>query len=144
MNKINIIYYSFTGNTLRMVKAFEKGLQEAGVDFKSYSIVELKDDNLAFDCEILALASPANQTEEIEKNYFQPFMQRNSEKFKNKKLYLFGTFGWGSGKFMAKWIKQVEGLGAKLVELPMACKGSPNAETKEKLENMAKKIVTTE
>ena len=45
---------------------------------------------------------------------------------------------------MAKWIKQVEELGAKLVELPMACKGSPNAETKEKLENMAKKIVTTE
>ena len=144
MKKINIIYYSFTGNPLRMVKAFEKGLQEAGVDFKSYSIVELKDDNLAFDCEILALASPANQTEEIEKNYFQPFMQRNSEKFKNKKLYLFGTFGWGSGKFMAEWIKQVEGLGAKLVELPMACKGSPNAETKEKLENMAKKIVTAE
>ena len=144
MNKINIVYYSFTGNTLRMVKAFEKGLQEAGVDFKSYSIVELRDDNLAFDCEILVLASPANQTEEIEKNYFQPFMQRNAEKFKNKKLYLFGTFGWGSGKFMAKWIKQVEELGAKLVELPMACKGSPNAETKEKLENMAKKIVTAE
>ena len=144
MNKINIVYYSFTGNTLRMVKAFEKGLQEAGVDFKSYSIVELKDDNLAFDCEILALASPANQTEEIEKNYFQPFMQRNAEKFKNKKLYLFGTFGWGSGKFMAKWIKQVEELGAKLVELPIACKGSPNTETKGKLENMAKKIVTAE
>ena len=28
MNKVNIVYYSFTGNTLRMVKAFEKGLQE--------------------------------------------------------------------------------------------------------------------
>jgi len=36
MNKVNIVYYSFTGNTLRMVKAFEKGLQEAGVPFKSY------------------------------------------------------------------------------------------------------------
>lgn len=67
MNKVNIVYYSFTGNTLRMVKAFEKGLQEANVPFKSYSVVELKDDNEAFDCEILALASPANQTEEIEK-----------------------------------------------------------------------------
>ena len=81
MNKVNIVYYSFTGNTLRMVKAFEKGLQEANVPFKSYSVVELKDDNEAFDCEILALASPANQTEEIEKNYFQPFMKRNAEKY---------------------------------------------------------------
>lgn len=86
MNKVNIVYYSFTGNTLRMVKAFEKGLQEASVPFKSYSVVELKDDNEAFDCEILALASPANQTEEIEKNYFQPFMKRNAEKFKDKKF----------------------------------------------------------
>ena len=34
MNKVNIVYYSFTGNTLRMVKAFEKGLQEAGVPLK--------------------------------------------------------------------------------------------------------------
>ena len=115
MNKVNIVYYSFTGNTLRMVKAFEKGLQEANVPFKSYSVVELKDDNEAFDCEILALASPANQTEEIEKNYFQPFMKRNAEKFKDKKIYLFGTFGWGTGKFMGTWIKQVEELGAKLL-----------------------------
>jgi len=122
MNKVNIVYYSFTGNTLRMVKAFEKGLQEANVPFKSYSVVELKDDNEAFDCEI--------------------FMKRNAEKFKDKKVYLFGTFGWGNGKFMGEWIKQVEGLGAKIVELPMACKGSPNSETKEKLTNMAKKIAT--
>ena len=43
---------------------------------------------------------------------------------------------------MGEWIKQVEGLGAKIVELPMACKGSPNSETKEKLSDMAKKIVT--
>ena len=142
MNKVNIVYYSFTGNTLRMVKAFEKGLQEANVPFKSYSVVELKDDNEAFDCEILALAYPANQTEEIEKNYFQPFMKRNAEKFKDKKIYLFGTFGWGTGEFMGTWIKQVEELGAKIVELPMACKGSPNSETKEKLTNMAKKIAT--
>lgn len=54
----------------------------------------------------------------------------------------FGTFGWGSGKFMSGWIKQVEELGAKIVELPMACKGSPNSETKEKLANIAKKIAT--
>ena len=62
--------------------------------------------------------------------------------FKDKKIYLFGTFGWGTGQFMGTWIKQVEELGAKIVELPMACKGSPNSETKEKLTNMAKKIAT--
>ena len=76
----------------------------------------------------------------IEKDY--PNYYKFFKKFKDRKIYLFGTFGWGSGKFMSNWIKQVEELGAKIVELPMACKGSPNSETKEKLANMAKKIAT--
>ena len=37
---------------------------------------------------------------------------------------------------------EVEELGAKIVELPMACKGSPNSETREKLQGLAKKIAT--
>ena len=40
--KINVVYYSFTGNTLAMVKAFEKGLKEAGAEYNLYSVVELK------------------------------------------------------------------------------------------------------
>ena len=44
----------------------------------------------------LALASPANQTEEIEKNYFQPFMKRNAEKFKDKKNLSFWNFWMGN------------------------------------------------
>ena len=47
------------------------------------------------------------------------------KRFKDKKIYLFGTFGWGTGMYMSHWIKEVEELGAKIVELPMACKGSP-------------------
>ena len=140
--KINVVYYSFTGNTLAMVKAFEKGLKEAGAEYNLYSVVELKNDDEAFDCDILALASPANQTEEIEKNYFQPFMERNKEKFKGKKVYLFGTLGWGGGKFMSGWIKQVEEFGANIVELPMACNGYPKSETREKLQELAKKIAS--
>ena len=141
MNKVNIVYYSFTGNTLRMVKAFEKGLQEAGVPFKTYSVVELKNDDEAFDCEILALASPANQTEAIEKEYFQPFMKRNAEDLKIRKS-IFRNFWLGYRHVYEPWIKEVEELGAKIVELPMACKGSPNSETREKLQELAKKIAT--
>ena len=70
-------------------------------------------------------------------------MKRNAEKFKDKKIYLFGTFGWGTGEFMGTWIKQVEELVLKIVELPMACKGSPNSETKEKLTNNGKEKFAT-
>ena len=37
-------------------------------------------------------------------------------------------------------IKEVEELGAKIVELPMACKGSPNSETREKLQELGYEI----
>jgi len=40
-------------------------------------------------------------------------MKRNAERFKDKKVYLFGTFGWGTGMYMGHWIKEVEEL-AKL------------------------------
>jgi len=48
--------------------------------------------------------------------------------------------GYLTGKKVS--VKEVEELGAKIVELPMACKGSPNSETKEKLQELAKKIAT--
>lgn len=79
MNKVNIVYYSFTGNTLRMVKAFEKGLQDANIPFKSYSVVELKDDNEAFDCEILALASLQTKQKKLKK-LFSTFYEKKFRK----------------------------------------------------------------
>jgi len=48
--------------------------------------------------------------------------------------------GYLTGKKVS--VKEVEELGAKIVELPMACKGSPNSETREKLQELAKKIAT--
>ena len=88
----------------------------------------------------LALASPANQTEAIEKRVFSNLSWKEMLKeFKDKKIYLFGTFGWGTGMYMSHWIKEVEELGAKIVELPMACKGSPNSETREKITRISEK-----
>ena len=43
---------------------------------------------------------------------------------------------------MSEWIKQVEEFGANIVELPMACNGYPKSETREKLQELAKKIAS--
>lgn len=139
MNRISVVFYSFTGNTMRMVNALEKGLEEAGVDYRIYRIAEI-DIEAVFSSDIIAMASPANGAEEINKDYFQPFMIEHGEKFKGKKVYLFGSYGWGGGKYLLNWKENLEKLGATIVAEPILSNGSPNAEIKEKLKEMAKKL----
>lgn len=141
MNSISIIYYSFTGNVYRMVRAFEKGLEEAQGQFKTYKIAEVNAEEI-FQSKIIVLASPANGAEEIEKTYFQPFMKEYGPKFHGKKVFLFGSYGWGGGKYMSDWKKEFEALGAILVEEPIVCNGNPKTETKEKLQEIAKNLVS--
>lgn len=140
MKQIAIVYYSFTGNVYRMVRAFEKGIEEAGGSFSSYKIAEVNAEEF-FKHDILVMASPANSSEEIEKTYFQPFMKQYADCFRNKKVFLFGSYGWGGGKYMLDWKQQLEDLGAFLLEEPIVCNGNPKAETKEALQKIATKLV---
>ena len=140
MNTIGIVYYSFTGNVLRMVKELEKGIEEVGGKFKSYRVAEVKADEI-FQQDIIVMASPANGSEEIEKEFFQPFMENNQKQFQGKKVYIFGSWGWGEGYFLEKWKEQLEEFGAILVAEPILCNGYPNGETRKALEEMGKILV---
>lgn len=135
MNRISVIYYSFTGNTYRMVQALEKGLIEAKADFKIQKIYEIDKENF-FSGDLLVMISPANGDEEIDRNFFKDFMIENAENFNGKKVFLMGTYGWGGGVYLKKWKKQLEELGATVVADPVSCKGSPDKEMKEKLFNL--------
>ncbi|MDO4689760.1 MAG: flavodoxin domain-containing protein [Fusobacterium sp.] len=143
MNKIAVVYYSFTGNTMRMVSALEKGLVEAGADYKIFKVMEMKEEDreIMFASDIIAMASPANEREEIHKLAWQPFMAENGERFKDKRVYLFGSYGWGEGVYLKNWKKQLEELGAEIVAEAILSNGNPKAEEKEKLFEMGKKLV---
>lgn len=142
MNKISVVYYSFTGNTMRMVNALEKGLIEAGADYKIFKVMEMKesDKDEMFASDVIAMASPANEREEIHKLAWQPFMATNGERFKGKRVYLFGSYGWGEGVYLKNWRKQLEELGATVVAEPILSNGNPKPETKEELFEMGKKL----
>lgn len=142
-NKISIIYYSFTGNVYRMLNSFLKGLEEENKkDFKVYKVADVKDEDTfeIFSSEIIVLASPANGAEEIEKQYFQPFVEKNLEKFKDKKIFLFGSYGWGGGKYLRDFSEKLKEIGAEVGEDIISCQGNPNSEIKEKLYELGKKI----
>lgn len=139
MAKISIVYYSFTGNTYRMVQAFEKGLKEVEANYEITRVAEIENDEL-FESNLIVMASPANGAEELEKTYFQPFMEKNLQKFQGKKVYLFASYGWGGGKFVENWKKSLEAVGAEIVEKAILSNGSPNAEEKADLLEMGKTL----
>lgn len=142
MNKIAIVFYSGTGNTRKMVEVFEKSIKDAGAEVNTYRVSEDVDVDTVFASDVIALASPACGAEVIEENFFIPFMEDNADKFKGKKVYIFGSYGWGGGAYADDWRDQVEGFGAKIVGMPILANEDASDEELEQLKAIAVKLTT--
>ena len=106
--KTAVIYWSGTGNTEAMANAVAEG---AGVDAVSVSDFSgnIEDFNaLAFGC-------PAMGAEVLEEDEFEPFFTGIEGKLSGKKIFLFGSYGWGDGEWMRNWQERVKAAGAELV-----------------------------
>jgi flavodoxin short chain len=115
MNQTAVIYWSRTGNTEAMAKSIERGLQAGGstttllrVDETDTSVVERYDS--------FVLGCPAMGKEVLEEKLFEPFFTTIEKKLSGKRVALFGTYGWGNGKWMRDWQTRVLASGARLFE----------------------------
>lgn len=112
MAKLNIVYWSGTGNTEKMGEYIKEGAAASGAD------VELIDvnvaDSSAFDADILALGSPSMGAEEVEAE-LEDFITSNSEKLSGKRVGLFGSYDWGDGEWIREWKNSITDLGAEVV-----------------------------
>ncbi|MDD7463519.1 MAG: flavodoxin [Anaerococcus sp.] len=112
--KVNIIYWSGTGNTKAMADAISQGAKSQGAEVREIlvsdaSLADVKNvDRLAFGC-------PAMGQEELEETEMRPFMNQANEYLTGKKVLLFGSYEWASGEWMDKWIEEVNETGANLI-----------------------------
>ena len=115
---IKVIYWSGTGNTKNMAEYIGQGIKEKG---KEVDVLEISNatENDIVSAEILALGCPAMGCEELEDSEVIPFIEANEALMKDKKVVLFGSYGWGNGEWMETWKEQMESLGAKLVTDPL-------------------------
>lgn len=141
MNKISIVYYSSTGNTHTMVEALEEGIKSAGGVATVYKIDEVNKDDV-FTSDVIALASSACGSETIEETYFVPFMEEEGARFNSKKVYIFGSYGWGGGEYADNWKTQLEGFGATVVDVPVLANEAPSDEELNQLKEIGKKLTT--
>jgi flavodoxin short chain len=134
MQKINIVYWSMTGNTLIMADCIADGAHSAGAEVKSYQVSEISPE-AALDCNLLALGCPAMGSEELESGEFEPFFAKLLPNLSNRKLALFGSYGWGDGQWMRDWEDSVRSAGAQLFREGLIVQERPNDEAMQKCED---------
>ena len=125
MDKVIVAYWSQTGNTAAMAAAVGEGITEAGkeavvTDISSVSMDDLKE------ASAFALGCPAMGAENLEESEFEPMFTEVEGSLSGKKIALFGSYGWGSGEWMADWEERSKAAGAVLATDSVICQEAPD------------------
>lgn len=139
MKKISIIYWSGTGNTEAMAKGIKKGAEGENTTVKLISVGDASIEDV-LNADLVALGCPAMGDEQLEESEMEPFIESISEAVKGKSIVLFGSYGWGSGDWMASWEKQMEASGANLVEESLIINNEPDDDGLKQCENLGEKL----
>ena len=114
MSRMNIIYWSASGNTEAMALAIAEGAKSAGAAVEVKQVAEATVDD-ALQCDLLALGCPAMGDEVLEESEFDPFFTQLEPGLGGKKTALFGSYGWGDGQWMRDWVQRARDAGASVV-----------------------------
>lgn len=100
MKKI-VVYWTGTGNTEEIANkiAADLGCDALNVNATTPDAV-LENDLIIFGC-------PAMGAEELEDAEFKPFYDEVMSSIGDKKVALFGSYGWGDGEWMRNWEEEV-------------------------------------
>jgi len=100
MKKIEV-YWSGTGNTEEIANKIAKDLDCEAINVSDANIDDvLNNDLIIFGC-------PAMGAEELEDETFRPFYEAVMSEIGEKKVALFGSYGWGDGEWMRNWEVEV-------------------------------------
>lgn len=136
-NKINIIYWSGTGNTELMAQSiYEGSSKNENVRLISVDKANVDDVKEAY---ILFLGCPSMGNEVLEETEMEPFMESISNDIKGKKIVLFGSYGWGDGEWMQDWEERIRKCGGELIEDSIISNEAPSSEEIEYLSSLGEK-----
>ena len=129
MSKVAVVYWSGTGNTGIMAEAVADGAKEAGAEV---TVAEVADfaaaDAAGYDG--IALGCPAMGAEVLEEDEFQPFFDEVKDSIADKKVVIFGSYGWGDGEWIRTWAEDCEAAGITLAADPVMANEEPDDDAK--------------
>lgn len=124
--KINIVYWSGTGNTESMANAVAEGAAAAGAEVNILPVSEA--DASVTEGDALIFGCPAMGSESLEEEEFEPFYQAVRGRLRGKKVGLFGSYDWGDGEWMRTWQEDAQNAGAVLIDDGLIVNNTPDEE----------------
>ena len=125
MSKIAIVYWSGTGNTESMANFVAEGAKEAGADVEVITASDFSADAVA-GYDAIAFGCPSMGAEQLEESEFEPMFNACEPELKDKKIALFGSYGWGDGEWMRTWEETCKADGAVLACDSVICMDAPD------------------
>ena len=127
MSKVAIVYWSGTGNTEAMAKAVEEGAKGAGAEVSVIAPSAFDASKLS-EFDAIAFGCPAMGNEVLEESEFDPMFTAIESALKDKKIALFGSYGWGDGQWMRDWEDRCKAAGAVLAVDSVMANNDPDAD----------------
>ncbi|MCR5616536.1 MAG: flavodoxin [Saccharofermentans sp.] len=140
MSKVAVVYWSGTGNTEAMAKAVEAGIKDAGSEAVVLTSAQF-DASKVEEYDAIAFGCPAMGNEVLEESEFDPMFTALEGSLKDKKVALFGSYGWGDGQWMRDWEDRCKAAGAVLAIESVMANDAPDAEAEDKCKALGKALV---
>ena len=125
MSKVAVVYWSGTGNTALMAQAVAEGAKAKGAECDLLTSAEFTAD-MVDNYDTIAFGCPAMGAEVLEESEFEPMFAECEPALNGKKIAIFGSYGWGSGEWMADWEERSKAAGAVLVTDSVICQEAPD------------------
>ena len=138
--KLGIVYWTSGGNTEDLANRLKETAQGKGIEV-IMSDVDSADKDSILGCDVVAFGSPAQGTEEISPE-MEDLMDSINDEIKDKKVLLFGSYGWGDGEWMREWEKRVTDAGAKLANESVIANDSPDEDAVTACNGLGKIVAT--
>lgn len=125
MKKVSIIYWSNGGNVEVLASTIAESAEKHGaiVTIKHVQNATIED---VTEADAVAFGSPSMDNNKIEQHEMEPFIKEfEFLQNDNKKLVLFGSYGWDDEQFMKDWIVRMKDYQFNVIA-NLAVKESPS------------------
>ena len=141
MSKIQVVYWTQSGNTQAMAEAVGRGIEAAGKEAEVVDVSTADMDALKASS-VFAMGCPAMGAEVLEEGEMEPFVEEVEGFAAGKKIALFGSYGWGGGEWMRDWEARIQSAGATVVNGEgIIVNGEPDDDIIEELKALGKALV---
>ena len=140
MSKVAIVYWSGTGNTEAMAGMIRDAVEASGNQADMYSPSDFSEEKIE-EYDSIAFGCPAMGAEELEDGEFLPMWENISAKLGDKKVALFGSYGWGDGEWMRTWDEDARGKGVNIACDFVICQDAPDDDAQSKLTELSVTLV---